>query len=127
MSEKLAMTDRQRLTRYEIEEYYAVVERGSSRPLGRLANLSIDGLMLATEHEVKKRSVLKLTLTLSEPVLGHDSIDFDAECCWCHKGKGVDWFESGYKFRNILLEDQTTIMCLVMQLISAKIEEVDSV
>ena len=127
MNEKLAMTDRRRLTRYEVAEYYAVVERGSSRPVGRLANLSIEGVMLVTEQEIKKRSVLKLTLNLSDPVLGHDSIDFDAECCWCRKGKGVDWFESGYKFRNIPLEDQTTIMCLVMQLMSAKIEEVDSV
>lgn len=114
------MMDRRRLTRYVIEEYYCVVDRDSNQVLGRLANLSIEGIMLITERPVKKRNVLKLTLELAEPVLGQSKIVFDAECRWCRKGKGVDWFESGYKLKDVPMEDQTTIMCLVLQLLSAK-------
>lgn len=117
------MMDRRRLTRYEVEDYYPVVERGTDRTVGRLANLSIEGVMLITEEPVKKRVVLQLTLKLPRPVLGHTTVYFDAECRWSRKGKGVDWFESGYKLKNVPMEDQTTIMCLVLQLLTAKATE----
>ncbi|MDH3892544.1 MAG: PilZ domain-containing protein [candidate division Zixibacteria bacterium] len=114
------MMDRRRLTRYEVEEYYPVVERETDRAVGRLANLSIEGVMLITEEPVKKRTLLKLTLKLPTPVLGHATVEFDAECRWSRKGRGVDWFESGYRLKNVPIEDQTTILCLVMQLLADK-------
>ena len=114
------MMDRRILTRYDIENYYAVVDRDTNQTVGRLANLSIEGMMLVTEQPVKKRTVLELTLKLPEKVLGHTQVNFDAECRWCRKGKGIDWFESGYKLTNVPMEDQTTIMCLVLQLLSDK-------
>lgn len=120
------MMDRRRLTRYDIEDYYAVVDRDTNQAVGRLANLSIEGMMLITERPVKKHNVLKLTLELPQPVLGHRKITFDAECRWCRKGRGVDWFESGYKLRDVPMEDQTTIMCLVLQLLSDKSTEPES-
>jgi hypothetical protein len=114
------MMDRRRLTRYDIEDYFAVVDRDSNKIVGRLANLSIEGVMLITERPIKKRAILRVSLELVQPVLGHSQIDFDAECRWCRKGKGVDWFESGYKLNNVSIKDQTTIMCLILQLLSDK-------
>ncbi len=117
------MKDRRCLRRYETEDYFPVVERGTDRIVGRLANLSAEGAMLITEEPVKKRDILKLTLRLPQPVLGHDSIDFDAECRWCRKGKNSDFYESGYLLKNVPVENQTTIMCLVLQLLSANVAE----
>ena len=112
--------DRRIIPRYDITDYYEVVDRGTNRKVGRLANLSIEGAMLISDEPIKKRSLLKLTIILSRPVLGHRQVDIDAECRWCRKGKGVAWFESGYKLKNVPIEDQTTIMCLVLQIMSDK-------
>jgi hypothetical protein len=110
--------DRRILTRYDITDYYEVVDRVTNQKLGRLANLSIEGAMLISDQPIKKRSNHKLTIIFSKSILGHKQIDIDAECRWCRKGKGVDWFESGFKLINVPIEDQTTIMCLVLQIMS---------
>ncbi len=114
------MDDRRKLTRYDIEDHYQVFDRVTGRKLGVMANLSIEGMMLLTENPVKKRSLFLCSVQLPQPVLGRGRIDFDGECRWCKKVKDSGWFQSGYKLVNIPVEDQTTIMCLVLQKLATK-------
>jgi hypothetical protein len=90
------MVERRKHKRHKSETYLKVFDRESERPIGELANLSPNGAMLITSERVKESTVIKCQVKLTQPIMGHNEIVFDAECQWCRKNVKKGWWESGY-------------------------------
>ena len=90
------MVERRKHPRGEPDKCLSVVDRGSGKRIGLLANLSSEGAMLITETPVKARTTLLCRVKLPLPILDRDYIDFDAECRWSRKNVEQGWWESGY-------------------------------
>jgi hypothetical protein len=89
--------DRRKKTRHNASEYLPVYDVQTGELAGELANASSDGVMLLSNQPFKSASVYHFKLKLSEPIMGHDVIEFEAECRWCRKNVTLGRWESGYR------------------------------
>lgn len=92
------MNDRRQTTRRRTCEYHLVYERDTGELVGRVTNLTANGLRLLTSGPVSVPELFHCRLRLPDTFNGAREIMFDIECRWCEYNKVGDWFESGFEF-----------------------------
>jgi hypothetical protein len=92
---------------------FEVVESASGSPVGRIVNISLEGLMLiATERQIND-TVLDLQIKLPEMIFGKTTIDCKARCMWCKQNDKTDFFEAGFHLFELPDDDIKAIVGLV--------------
>jgi hypothetical protein len=91
------MIENRKQNRYSPETYLSVYDRLTQRPIGELANLSLEGAMFVTPGPIKKTTSFQCRVELTSTIMGRDEILFDADCLWCRKNVKANRWESGYK------------------------------
>lgn len=88
--------DRRKNKRLSPPEYLPVYDIKSGELAGELVNGSADGIMLLSKQPFKSAEKYHFRLMLTEPIMGHQQVEFEAECRWCRKNVTLNRWESGY-------------------------------
>ncbi len=78
-----------------------VSEKGSSKHLGYMIDISKEGFKLLSEKEISVGSELLCVLHLPEIFNDRDAISFMATARWSHEDVKPDHFVSGYHIKEI--------------------------
>jgi hypothetical protein len=107
------MANRRESVRFELDKRMEVFELRSYRKMGELADLSIQGLRLVTDHPIAKGEIVGCRVRLFKRIFQQDFIYFEARCMWNRKRKDGKC-ESGYRFVNIGHQDVAIILHLII-------------
>jgi hypothetical protein len=95
------MEESRRNVRRKPNDYFLVFNRYKDEFIGRVMNMSIDGIMMYSEEPMEINKLYYCRMALPEKINGLEQIFFDAESMWSKENKNVNMFETGYKIRHI--------------------------
>lgn len=77
--------------------YLEVFDVDTGKQLGRLVDITTEGLMLISEEPTPTNVPLKCRMVLPAEILGRTNIIFEATCKWCRKSVNPELYEAGYR------------------------------
>ena len=109
-------SDKRRLRRRQLIYYLKVAERNTDRLVGRLVDVTTEGMMLISSEPVEMNRVFQLTLDLPEEMAGGPrEIGLEARSLWSKKDVNPDFLLSGFEFVSVAPEDLVIITDLIRQ------------
>ncbi len=93
--------------------YLRVFDRNTVQVIGRLVDITREGILLAGEDRVKTGTIFQLRMILPEGLFGKEQLDFDAKSLWCKPDVNPDLSVTGFKFLNVASGDVEIIESLV--------------
>ena len=92
---------------------FEVIEPDSGMTVGKIVNISLEGMMLiATDCQVSD-TVCELQIMLPEMISGKNTIDCKTKCMWCKKNGVTDFYEVGFQLLDIPENDIKAIVSLI--------------
>ena len=113
-------TELRETTRYEVKDQYPVYQKLSYHEIGKIIDLSREGVSFITPNHIEKGTLLKCKAKLPKTIFQQDYLFFDAECRWCKKDKYSSSYSSGYKLRNVSKQDEVIIIYLIQHYLKEK-------
>lgn len=111
--EEIARKNRKH-TRKRIGAVLRLFDRTTGRNLGRLANISMEGLKLASREEVSVGSRHLISMVLPETLAGSNTLSFDAQVMWCRAAEDTPGeFRAGFRIIRIGENDQRILVQLL--------------
>lgn len=86
-----------KLQRHEISSTVTIEDMVTGSMVGELVNITAEGLMLITDHEMDTNSIFQFALHLPEAIEGGNRIALGVDCLWCRQAENFDRFWSGYQ------------------------------
>jgi hypothetical protein len=91
------LDERRNAIRLATDKHLKILDDGTNKYIGMLANLSTDGIMVVSSEKIVTSSVFKCRIELLEPILDCNQIVVEANQRWSRKNVDKGWWESGYK------------------------------
>jgi hypothetical protein len=105
--------EKRKVRRRSLEYDFEVVERETGMTVGKIVNISLEGMMLiATDSQVSD-TVNELQIRLPETINDKKTIDCKAKCMWCKKNGVTDFYEAGFRLVDIHENDIKAIVSLI--------------
>ena len=99
-----AMPDRRRHPRVPAPFEINVFDKNTGEHIGRLVNLSLEGIMLVGGKPTTINCVYECRMTLPVSIYGKNEIAFDAVCLWSSKIKDSERYQGGFSIKNAPIE-----------------------
>jgi len=109
------MEERRKRKRSHTSDYLMVFDRDTGAHIGGLANLSEHGVMLVTLEPISVGTDIRCRVELSQPIMDHNEVAFDAECRWCRKNIKRGRWESGYVLKNLSQANKELLSYLILR------------
>lgn len=77
--------------------YLEVFDLESGTLLGRLTDITVEGMMLISEKPITADRTYQCRMVLPKEILGRTNIIFDATCVWSRQARNSDFFEAGFR------------------------------
>jgi hypothetical protein len=107
------MKENRRFRRRSLLFELKVTDKNSGVVLGRVANITPDGLMLVNADRIIENSMITLRIELPELLFGKAHIECDAKCMWCRPVAQSKLFEAGFQLLEMGEMDIQTIVALI--------------
>ncbi|HAJ80355.1 MAG TPA: hypothetical protein DCO75_11360 [Fibrobacteres bacterium] len=107
------MDEKRKFRRRSLVYNFKVMDMATGASVGRLANLSPEGLMLITTDRMMNNPEMKLSIVLPEKISGKNCIECKAKCMWCKSAVNSDFFEAGFQLTEIPDEDLAAIVIVI--------------
>jgi hypothetical protein len=120
------MQDRRKNVRRAPNDYFLVFNRENDRFIGRVLNMSLDGVMLVSMEPVELGATYPCRMTLPEKIDDCSQIIFDADSKWSHKNEDSNMYETGFKMRNVSKNDREIIRELLQKWLTVQPESLSS-
>lgn len=104
------MEDQRQYPRKAIQGDVPVTDINTGRVIGRLVNLSANGMMLHVDQRIAPSSVFQFRFSLQEEGDGSDDISLGVENLWCNMGERQDTFWAGFHVIDIADEDRERLI-----------------
>ncbi|MBW8012816.1 MAG: hypothetical protein FVQ83_16490 [Chloroflexi bacterium] len=95
------MEERRHLERRHLIYYMRIFDRETDLAIGRLCDLTPEGIMLISETPIETEKTFNLRLVLPEQLWGIEEYTFEAESVWCKPDVIPEFYNTGFK----LLDD----------------------
>jgi hypothetical protein len=102
--------DMRRNQRFQVSHVIRAVNRQTGNEVGRIVNISADGIMLLGDRPIEENSILELILSFGDR--GTDTIALGVENLWCHSNDDHSQFWSGYCIIDISQQDMERLLRL---------------
>jgi len=102
--------DMRREQRFQVSRAIRAINRETGDEVGRLVNISTDGIMLLGAVPVEENSILELILAFGEQ--GTETIALGVESLWCHSNDDHSRFWSGHYIIDISQQDMQRLLML---------------
>jgi hypothetical protein len=106
--------EKRKLKRRQLIYYLKVQSRRSGRVIGRLADITAEGMMLISTTPLDAGDVYYLDIFLPANVKEAAVARVDAECLWTKEDVNPDLFVSGFRFIRVSTRDVDLINELIL-------------
>ena len=96
--------DRRKTERIRLNIEIVVYDTATQSRVGRLVDISAEGIMLAGGKPMKINTVYEFRIMLPVSIYGKSEIVFDAHCLWCKKINNSSKYQAGFQLRNATKE-----------------------
>ena len=112
------MDNRRKLRRRDTRHHLSVWNRETDQPIGRLVNLTTNGMKIISEQPVDTDKTYHLRMELptlpDDPLLTPEvevaeQVQFDARSVWCQRKKTLDFWDTGMELTNVSQETVDSI------------------
>lgn len=107
------MTESRTLKRKHLIYYLKVVDRNTNRLVGRVADITTEGMRLVSEEPIDTDSTLQLRMVLPRKGAGTGEIDIDARRVWSGRDVNPDFYSAGFQLTNVSPQAETAIEYLI--------------
>jgi len=107
------MSEKRRQKRTQLLYYLSVNDRSTSQEVGRVIDITTEGIRLISEATIPKNRIFNLILTLPEVISGKSTVEFDAKSIQSHPVKNSDFFDTGFQMLDITEADQNILIKLM--------------
>ena len=76
--------------------YLQVAIRSTGKPMGRLVDITPEGIRLVSEEGIPIDTTFEFRIILPEGFSGGEYLDVDAKCVWSKRTANPKLFESGF-------------------------------
>ena len=99
---------------------FSITNLETDRPIGMMADLSVESIKLTTWKKLQPDSIFNLRLRLPEVISGSVFIVFNAKCLWCKQGADENSFIAELAFEGTTQNNRKRIFDLMVCLGKAK-------
>lgn len=114
------MKEKRKSTRAPAKDHFIVVDRESDTVIGRVLNMTEEGMMVVSKVSVETESRFHCRMALPEKIAGQNQVVFDVECKWCRKDDMSGMFEAGFQLHNVSEKDAHVIGLLLQSWTTVK-------
>ena len=107
------MIDHRKSPRKIANEVLEVFDQITGTQLGKVVNISAEGVMLLSHEPISTGSVYQLDLKLPRLIKNHSKISFGAEAVWSIEAAQPDSYWTGFRMIDISEENILTIDNLI--------------
>ncbi len=109
--------NKRKLKRVHLFYHLLVFNRTTEHLVGNIVDVSTRGLKLTGRGTLTVDKVYEFKMALPKTKSENETreIELDVRCVWCDKGVYSDFYDSGFEFQNIEMEDTQQIMNLIEQ------------
>jgi hypothetical protein len=93
------MDERRKHRRTRVPYEINVYDKHTGKHIGRLVNLSTEGIMLVGGAPMAVNETYECRMTLPVSIYGRREISFDALCLWCAKVENSQRFHGGFQIQ----------------------------
>ncbi|MFZ5561353.1 MAG: response regulator [Pseudomonadota bacterium] len=113
LMEEIARKNRKQ-TRKRIGTVLRLFDRSNGKSMGRLGNISLEGLKLITREKIHVASRFPFSMVLPETLGGSNTLSFDAQAVWCRPAEDTPGeFHAGFRIIRIGDNDLRILMQLI--------------
>lgn len=109
------MQEQRHCTRKVANDVLVVTDQITGNHIGRVVNISSEGLMLLSDEPMVTGSVYQLDMLLQTPQDNQEKISFAAEAVWCAEASQPESFWCGFHIIDISAEDTLVIDELILE------------
>lgn len=120
------MEEQRKNIRRAPNDYFLVFDRENDRFIGRVLNMSLDGLMLVSMEPVEVPDEFKCRIALPEKIDDCNQIVFDAESKWSRKNGESNMYETGFKMTNVSKIDREIMKELLQKWLTVQTDSLSS-
>jgi hypothetical protein len=106
---KESSAEQRRHPRIEILDNLEVRDVGSGKPIGQLANISVEGLMVISPGPLSTGRSYRLSIPLSAEGVTDTRIEVTAESLWCEDTNASGAYWTGFHITTISARDQAIL------------------
>lgn len=99
------MKEARKQERTDAVSFLEVRDAGTGREVGRVTDISIQGMRLLSPDRFEREASLEFEMTMPPRRRTRGGIRFDAKVIWCRKAGDTGQYESGIQMKNITPED----------------------
>ncbi len=108
------MPEKRKLKRRQLIYYLRVLDRDTEALIGRLVDITTEGVMLLSESALEIDKLFKFKMILPAHFEARKEITFDAKCLWSKIDINPDLYTSGFQFDRISPKDMHLIEELIL-------------
>lgn len=108
------MPEKRKLKRRQLIYYLRVLDRDSETLVGRLVDITTEGVMLLSESPLELDKLYKFKMILPPHFEARQEITFDAKCLWSKIDVNPDLYISGFQFGRVSSQDIRLIEELIL-------------
>ena len=114
MSSDEFTTNRRSQRRYTLSTTINIIDRSTGKSLGRLVNVTSDGMMLVNTSPLVTDTLYQISLELPSPIKGQTTIDLGMDCLWTSPATAdADTYWSGCHIIDISPDMATCLDALI--------------
>ena len=110
---KEMVQEKRSLPRKHLVSSLQVYDNSTGQEIGRLVDLSTQGLMLISGEPVSSERQHRLRIRLSQGEFERNELIFNAICCWSKKEESSDLHTSGFRMDALSADLQRRIQTLM--------------
>jgi hypothetical protein len=107
------MENRRRQMRKRLVSLTVVLDAKSGEVMGRVANLTTDGLMLSSDRALAIDRSYSLQIQLPDEVAGRTQIELEARSLWSQRAVDPTYYATGFEILNLSDSDRHVIEVLI--------------
>lgn len=103
------MHEKRRLKRRHLIFYLRIFDTANNQLIGYLVDLTPEGIMVMSENPIETGKMFRLKMDLPSEYSEIEHIEFDAQSVWCSADINPDFYDTGFKFSSITLDEKKVI------------------
>ena len=82
-----------------------VLDMETGKPMGRVVDITADGLMLVADHPIEIGRQFRINIILPVIVQARGEVTAEGVAVWCQHDENPNYYKIGFRFDNITGED----------------------
>ncbi len=95
------MLEERKQKRTYVMSYLKICQKDTARSLGRVVDITTEGMRLCGEEPIQTDRTIKFSLALPIAAKGNSEVVFDADIIWCRRAKNPDLYDTGIRLKNV--------------------------